>query len=208
MKDELVLGFPRKLLDDLGTFQGIQLNHIDRYLGAILDPRNTRFLPRSRAEEDPNFKQIIPYVLVMCDNAFLHYVRGKSSGEKRLVAMGSIGVGGHINPADETLFSVGQDFYASAVQRELHEELRTDRDFHSKIVGLLNDDSTPVGQVHFGIVHLCEVADKAVAKGEACITDLKFLTFEELTDRREELEGWSQLCLDHLQEFLHSWRRR
>jgi predicted NUDIX family phosphoesterase len=208
MKDELVLGFSRKLLDDLGSFQGIQSNQIERYLGAILDPRNTKFLPRSQAEEDPSFKQIIPYVLIMCNDAFLHYVRGKSSGEKRLVAMGSIGVGGHINPSDETLFSLGRDFYESAVQRELHEELRTDLNFHSKIVGLLNDDSTPVGRVHFGIVHLCEVADKAVAKGEACITDLKFLTFRELTDIREELEGWSQLCLDHLREFLHLWRRQ
>ncbi|HVN79000.1 MAG TPA: NUDIX domain-containing protein, partial [Terriglobia bacterium] len=208
MKDELVLGFPRKLLDDLGSFQGIQLNHTDRYLEAILSPRNTRFLPRSRAEKDPNFKQIIPYVLVMCNNTFLHYVRGKSSGEKRLVAMGSIGVGGHINPTDETLFSLGEDFYECAVQRELHEELRTDRNFHTKIVGLLNDDSTPVGQVHFGVVHLCELEDNAVVKGEACITGLKFLTLEELADKREQLEGWSQLCWDHLQEFLHLWRRR
>jgi len=206
MKDELVLGFPSKVLDDLGAFQGIRSNHIEHYLGTILDPRNTRFLPRSQAEGDPHFKQIIPYVIVMCDNAFLHYVRGKSSGEKRLVAKGSIGIGGHINSSDETLFSVGQDFYEGAVQRELHEELRLTGNIPTRIVGLLNDDSTPVGQVHFGIVHLCELTDKAVCKGEACITGLKFLTFEELTDKREELEGWSQHCLDHLQEFLHLWR--
>ena len=203
MKDELVLGFPRKLLDELGPFQGLQFN-VDRYLGAILDSGNTKFLPRSRAEEDPSFKQIIPYVLVKRDQAFLHYVRGKGSGEKRLVAMGSIGIGGHINPSDETLFSIGRDFYDSAVQRELHEELRMDGYFHTKIVALLNDDSTPVGRVHFGIVHLCELGDKTVAKCEACITDLKFLTFEELLEKREQLEGWSQHCLDHLQEFLSS----
>jgi len=90
----------------------------------------------------------------------------------------------------------------------LYEELRVDRNVSSKIVGLLNDDSTPVGQVHFGIVHLCEVEEKAVGKGEACITDLKFLPYEQLLEKREELEGWSQLCLDHLQEFLHLWRRQ
>jgi predicted NUDIX family phosphoesterase len=200
MKDELVLGFPRKLLDDLGTFQGIRIEK-ERYLEVILDSRNTRFMPRSQAEEDLSFKQIIPYVLIRRDDRLLHYVRGKGSGEKRLVAKGSIGIGGHINPSDENLFGTGRDFYESAVQRELHEELRMDGHFHTRIVGLLNDDSVPVGRVHFGIVHLCELRDENVSKGEACITDLRFLTIEELTERREQLEDWSQHCLDCVKEF-------
>jgi predicted NUDIX family phosphoesterase len=201
MRDELVLGFPRKLLDDLGTFQGIQLE-TERYLEVILDSRNTRFMPRSLAEIDPSFKQIIPYVLIRRDDRLLHYVRGKGSGEKRLVAKGSIGIGGHINPSDENLFGTGRDFYESAVQRELHEELRMDGYFQTRIVGLLNDDSVPVGRVHFGIVHLCELGDENISKGEACITDLKFLTIEELTERREQLEDWSEHCLDYVKEFL------
>ena len=70
--------------------------------------------------------------------------------------------------------------------------------FRTRIVGLINDDSTPVGQVHFGIVHLCELGDENVAKGEACITDLKFLTVPELVERRDQMETWSQLCLQLL----------
>ncbi len=201
MKDELVLGFSRELLDGLGNFQGIELN-VDRYVEIILDSRHTRFVPRSRAEDDPSFKQIIPYVLIKRNSTFLHYVRGKGSGEKRLVAQGSIGIGGHINPSDESLFNTGREFYETAVQRELHEELRTDGHFDTRIVALLNDDSTSVGQVHFGIVHLCELEEENISKGEACITDLRFLTLEELTERRGQLEGWSQHCLDHIPEFL------
>ena len=203
MKDELVLGFPRKLLDDLGAFQGIQLE-TECYLEVILDARNTRFMPRSQAEEDPSFKQIIPYVLIRRNDRLLHYVRGKGSGEKRLVRKGSIGIGGHINPSDETLFGTGRDFYERAVQRELHEELHMDGHFYTRIVGLLNDDSVPVGRVHFGIVHLCDLRDENISKGEACITDLKFMTLGELADRREQLEGWSQHCLDYIKEFIGS----
>ena len=149
MAEEMVLVFPRQLLDTLGEFQGIQLD-ATRYIGSILDGGQTRFMPRSQAEENPEFKQIIPYVLIRQGDRWLHYVRGKASGEKRLVAKGSIGVGGHINPEDQSLFDSGRDFYDRAVQRELHEELHTDGEFRTRIVALLNDDSTPVGRGAFG----------------------------------------------------------
>lgn len=203
MREELVLTVPRSLLDELGAFQGIQLK-VKSYLQHILDTRHTRFLPRSQAEEDPRFKQIIPYVLIKRGESLLHYVRGKGSGEKRLVAKGSIGIGGHINPVDESLFSVGREFYESAVERELHEELKMNGTFHHQISALLNDDSTPVGQVHLGIVHLCELSQENVSKGEACITGLQFLTLEELRSRREHLETWSQLCLDHFPQLVEA----
>jgi predicted NUDIX family phosphoesterase len=197
MADELVLTFPRKLLDELGAFQGFQSCQ-DYFISKILDSKNTRFIPRSKAETDPAFKQIIPYVMIQKGDTLLHYVRGKGSGEKRLVAMGSIGIGGHINHRDENLFGSGYDFYEEAVQRELHEELRMEGHFQTQIVGLINDDSTPVGQVHFGIVHLCKLGAENISKGEACITELRFLTLEELQERRAQMETWSQLCLDFI----------
>jgi predicted NUDIX family phosphoesterase len=203
MREELVLTVPRSLLDELGAFQGIQLK-VESYLQHILDTRHTRFLPRSQAEEDLRFKQIIPYVLIKRGESLLHYVRGKGSGEKRLVAKGSIGIGGHINPLDESLFSAGREFYERAVQRELHEELKINDTFHHKIAALLNDDSTPVGKVHLGIVHLCELSQENIFKGEACITGLQFLTREELRLRREHLETWSQLCLDHFPQLVEA----
>jgi len=195
MAEELVLCFPRALLDEIGTFQGIRTS-VAPFVPRILEARNTRFVARSQAEEDPSLKQIIPYVLIRRGDTLLHYVRGKGSGEKRLVAKGSMGIGGHINHRDESLFQAGLDCYEEAVQRELHEELRMDGRFRTRIVALINDDSTPVGQVHFGIVHLCDLGDENVSKGEACITDLRFLTLPELRARRDQMETWSQLCLD------------
>jgi predicted NUDIX family phosphoesterase len=197
MREEMVLCFPRTLLDEIGSFQGIRTD-VTAYVPRVLEAGNTHFVARALAENDPSQKQIIPYVLIRKGDAYLHYVRGKGSGEKRLVAKASIGIGGHINHGDENLFLTGLEFYEEALQRELHEELRMDGHFRTRIVGLINDDSTPVGQVHFGIVHLCELADENVSKGEACITDLRFLTVPELIERREQLENWSQLCLEIL----------
>jgi predicted NUDIX family phosphoesterase len=197
MAEELVLAFPRRILDAVGDFQGIEFN-VSRYIPAILDKADCRFLPRAMAESDPTYKQVISYVLIQKGNTWLHYVRGKASGEKRLVAKSSIGIGGHINPHDQSLFDAGLDFYETAVQRELREELRMDGVFETRIVALLNDDSSAVGQVHFGIVHLCTLTDEIVSKGEASLTGLAFLTLEELLKRREQMETWSQFCLDHL----------
>jgi predicted NUDIX family phosphoesterase len=203
MQDELVLTFPRLLLDEIGSFQGLQTD-FHPYIPRVLEAGNTRYIARSSAEQDPAFKQVIPYVLVRKGNTLLHYVRGKGSGETRLVAKGSIGIGGHINHRDEDLFGTGLDFYAEAVQRELHEELRMGGRFRTRVVALINDDSTPVGQVHFGVVHLCDLGDENVARGEACITDLRFCTRDELRARRGQMENWSQLCVDWV---LEEWDR-
>ena len=87
------------------------------------------------------------------------------------------------------------------VQRErtvdkLHEELLIDADLTTRVVGVINDDSTPVGQVHFGVVHVCDLGDEHVSRGEPCITELQFLTLNQLRSRRDAMETWSQLALD------------
>ncbi len=197
MAEELVLCFPRKLLDEIGSFHGVQTN-VAPYIPRILQKENTKSIARSQAENDPSWKQIIPYVLIKKGDKLLHYVRGKGSGEKRLVAKGSIGIGGHINDRDEALFREGTEFYDDALQRELHEELKMDGHFSTRIVALINEDETAVGSVHLGVVHLCELGDENVSKGEAAITDLRFLTLQELLDRREQMENWSQMCLDFI----------
>jgi len=205
--DEKVLVFSRSLFEKLGVFQGFS-GDVDRYLSAILDPRNNSFQPRSRAENDPNFKQIIPYVVVTDGKSILHYVRGKKAGEKRLVAKGSIGIGGHINNEDfkgETLFNIqnfGPQAFQDAVQREACEELSVEGAFDVRPVGLINDDLTEVGQVHLGVVHVLFRAPDQVKRREQVITQMEFLPVADLKDKRDQMETWSQLCLDHLDVLL------
>jgi len=201
--DENILVIKRELFDRLGCFHGLNFA-VKPYLDAILSRGNNFFLPRAKAEMDPSHKQIIPYVLVAHGDKVLHYVRGKKAGEQRLVAKGSIGIGGHLNDTDESLFAWDEAAYRAGVEREVNEEILITAPFEDKIVALLNDDSTEVGRVHLGVVHLFKLARPKVEKREAVITNLSFLSKNELVDRRDNLESWSQLCVDSLDRLLTS----
>jgi predicted NUDIX family phosphoesterase len=167
-----------------------------------LERANNFFTPRAAAETNPELKQIIPYVLLVHEGRVLHYVRGKKAGEQRLVAKGSIGIGGHMNDHDEGLFALDRAAYDAGVQREVGEELRLGTTYTQRAVALLNDDSNEVGRVHLGVVHVFQLATADVAKGEAMITDLAFLDRAQLAARRDSMETWSQICFDHLDRLL------
>ena len=198
---ENVLVVRRSLFDELGSFQGLCFEP-HRYISALLSRGNNFFLPRAQAETDPAHKQIIPYALITHGDKVLHYVRGKKAGEQRLVAKGSIGIGGHMNDTDESLFAFDEAAYRAGVEREVNEEIKLETQFTDRIAALLNDDSNEVGQVHLGIVHVLELLEPKVEKAEAMITSLAFLTREELLARRDSLETWSQLCVDSLDQLL------
>ena len=199
--DENVLVIRRSLFDQLGSFQGLNFEPA-KYLNMLLSRGNNFFLPRAQAEKDPTYKQIIPYVLLAFKNKVLYYVRGKKAGEQRLVAKGSIGIGGHMNETDESLFALDEQAYRVGVEREVNEEIKIDTQFEDRIVALLNDDATEVGRVHLGVVHVFKLAEPKVEKREAMITNLAFLTKDELMARRESLESWSQICVDSLDRLL------
>jgi len=199
---ENVLVVRRALFDQLGNFHGLNFAP-EKYLTALLSRGNNFFFPRAQAENDPAYKQIIPYVLLAFQDRVLYYVRGKKAGEQRLVAKGSIGIGGHMNESDESLFAWDEQAYRAGVEREVNEEIKIGTQFEDRIVALLNDDTTEVGRVHLGIVHIFRLEEQKVEKREAMITNLAFLTRAELMARRDSLETWSQICLDSLDRFLN-----
>ena len=201
MQEEQILVIRRPLFDQLGSFQGLFFD-VDRYLPAFLARENNFFTPRGPAEMNPELKQIIPYVVLVHEGRVLHYVRGKKAGEQRLVSKGSIGIGGHMNDEDQDLFTFDRAAYDAAVQREVGEELRLGAKYTNRIAAILNDDSTEVGRVHLGVVHVFQLESDDVQKGEAMITELQFLDRGQLLARRDSLETWSQICLDHLDQLL------
>ena len=200
-KGEQVLVCPRSILDEIGSFDGATAE-VDRYLDKLLDKTNNRYALRYVAEEDESLKQLIPYVVFYHDGQVFSYVRGKGAGESRLRGNRSIGIGGHINPQDESLFAAGDSSsdlstYMEAVAREIDEEVVVTNPVEPKIIGLINDDSNPVGRVHLGIVHLCALNGQDVRKKEQQITEAGFIPLDDLLgSRREELETWSALAGD------------
>lgn len=198
---EYVLVVERKVLEEVGMFEGLQFD-VNRYIRKLFASGVPRFMPRSKVEKDPSFKQLIPYVIMSHNGKYLTYVRGTRAGETRLVTKRSIGIGGHINPADDMpLFNADfYETYLAAVRREVAEEISVEASHTDSIVALLNDESNEVGSVHFGIVHLWILAEPKVVRREQMITQTAFMTPEELQQVKDTMETWSQLCLGGLEK--------
>ena len=198
---EQVLVVERKVFEDIGIFQGLQFD-VDKYIRKLFVSGVPRFMPRSKVEKDPSFKQLIPYVIMSHNGKYLTYIRGTRAGEERLVAKRSIGIGGHINPADDMpLFNANfYETYLAAVEREVAEEISVETSHTDSIVAMLNDESNEVGSVHLGIVHFWTLDEPKVARKEQMITQITFMTPAQLQQVRHTMETWSQLCLSGLDE--------
>lgn len=193
-QSERVLVVPGSALDRLGRFQGFS-GEVDRYLLGLLTPELARFRARSEVEDDPGYKQIIPYVVLRGGGAVFCYTRGTSQGESRLHRLRSLGVGGHVAEADAEGRAT-LEAYEMAMRRELEEEVEVGGPGRMARVGLINDDSTPVGRVHLGVVHLFELERPAVVPRESGLADAEFVGLDRLPDLRGQFETWSQICID------------
>jgi predicted NUDIX family phosphoesterase len=197
---EHVLVVPTQLFHSLGYFQGF-CAEVDRYLKTLFAPDNISFRPRPEMEEDSSFKQLIPYVIFRHTDSAGHvsvyqYSRGGGSGEKRLVAKKSVGIGGHISQEDGE--AKDADPYHDGMNRELQEEVIIDTPHVINLVGLINDDETEVGKVHLGIVHICDVETPDVRSNEDEIEGNGFQPIQELLDNLDGFETWSAICLKAL----------
>lgn len=188
---ERVLVVPTPVFHRIGLFQGFNPRY-EEYLPRLLDPAHVSYRPRAEAEDDPSFKQLIPYVILKWRDQVFYYTRGKRATEARLQALRSLGVGGHISADDSTLFETP---YREAMFREVAEEVHLDSSYQERCVGLINDDSTPVGRVHLGIVHVFELAEPRVQRREQVLTKSGFAPLAELRGQRDQFEIWSQLLL-------------
>ncbi|MEM7475659.1 MAG: phosphoesterase, partial [Planctomycetota bacterium] len=149
-------------------------------------------------EEDPTVKQLIPYVILEAEidgvARIFQYTRGKGQGEKRLHALKSIGIGGHISSEDAD----SDDLYRSGMQRELSEEVVIEAKYHEELVGFIYDDTTPVGRVHLGVVHRLKLESADARARETEISLSGFAPVGELKADLDQFETWSQLCLTNL----------
>jgi predicted NUDIX family phosphoesterase len=194
VKTERVLVVPSEELDRLGRFQGFS-DQAERYLNALLVPALAQFKSRAEVEDDPGFKQIIPYVVFQSGSQVFCYTRGTSQGEARLHRLRSLGVGGHVAEADADGRKT-VEAYELALERELEEEVEVRSEGTMRLVGLINDDSTPVGQVHLGVVHLYELERPEVVPRELGLAEPEFIPAERLPGLRAGFETWSQICID------------
>lgn len=191
---ERVLVLPRAAVPGGCDFHGLRAldpGALRALRGAVAT--HGRYLDRAVAELDPTHKQLIPYVIVRDgDRVFLMH-RTDSGGDPRLHGKASIGVGGHLNPVDD-----GEDALMSGLRREWAEEVEADWEPTFELIGLLNDETNPVGAVHLGVVFRVEAGGRPVDVREHDKLVGGFAASAELAASWSRLETWSQLVADAL----------
>ncbi|WP_299464813.1 phosphoesterase [uncultured Gimesia sp.] len=193
---EHVMVVPTLLFHEVGYFQGFN-DRVEPYLNTLFDPNYISFRPRDTVEEDPSFKQLIPYCIFRHEGKIFYYTRGSKGGEQRLHSKRSIGIGGHISLEDEG--KTGST-YREGMQREINEEVVMETKYTEQCVGLINDDETEVGKVHLGIVHIFDLELPKVLPREESIIETGFDSPEKLLQELNQFETWSQICLKGLFE--------
>jgi predicted NUDIX family phosphoesterase len=192
--NERVLVIPTEHFRAAGYFHGFRAAD-EVYRRSILDPGAFSFRPRFEVENDPSFKQLIPYVVLRCGDQIYQYRRGKSGTEARLRALRSIGIGGHISEEDA---AGGSDPYLTGMARELTEEVDIRTSYRERLVGFINDDTVHVGKMHLGVVHVCELTEPLVHAREDALAEAGFETLASLLAARDDFETWSQFVLESL----------
>lgn len=202
--NESVLCIPRAELEIANIpSRGFKPGRIEGFL----EEYNPQFIPRTECETDPNWKQIIPYVVLRSklssgSRVIARYVRGKGSAEERLTAKHSIGFGGHINSSDGAYATLA---FANGVQRELNEELKINCRYDLEEAALINDDTTDVGKVHLGFLIIVDLDYPSAYPAEDEISQFWFdsetsllLAAEETELENSPFEVWSSLALAYL----------
>ncbi len=194
MKSEQVLCVRRDDIFPDGAWHGFVTENLDRHQRVIRE--NYQFKPRAEVEDDPTFQQIIPYVVFRHDHRYLLTHRLRASSEKRLRKQYSLGVGGHINPGDLD----GGDPILDGLKREWAEEVVYDGRFEARLLGLLNEESSPVSKVHLGVVFVVDGDSPDIQIRETDKLAGELLTLDEMRIHFLEMESWSQLVYERLRE--------
>lgn len=156
--------------------------------------REHEFIPRPDAETDASYKQIIPYVILRQGDKIFATRRLNKGGEARLHGKLSIGIGGHINPVDET---EREKVLMRGLERELTEEVSIEKRGELIPVGVINDDTNGVGSVHLGLCFTMDVEGKVSVKETEKLEGL-WMAVPELMENWDFMETWTQIAVKAL----------
>jgi predicted NUDIX family phosphoesterase len=194
--EELVFAFPTDELWKLITFtkKGLIIGNSE-VLKRII--HNGLFLKRSELENDPSYKQIIPYAIISNKDSFYLFRRSSGQTEKRLHNKFSLGVGGHMNPDDSK--ESKEQYLIDELKRELYEEVKLlNGCLIEKIefIGFINDDTIPVGRVHLGLLYNIHVSNKEVYINETDKMTADWIDKPNLAEFYEGMETWTKITFD------------
>ena len=180
-----------------GIWNGINSQKLRKFINLIY--KKHKFMKRGDAEENPNWKQIIPYMFFENDNRVFLMQRKGDHTDSRLANKYSLGVGGHINKEDvKSIKSIkGEKVVMEWAKREFEEEIQYSGKYTTEFVGILNHDANEVGMVHAGLVIRIK-GDEDVISVRDEYKEGSLVSLEEAGRYYKHMETWSQIVYDFL----------
>lgn len=191
---EEVLVVSRSELFPNGPHAGISEEAMSR-IQALVETYG-QFKPRFQVENNPEWQQIIAYLIFKYRDKYWLMKRAAAGGEARLHHLYSLGIGGHIKKED---LERGEQLVDWA-KREFDEEVEYQGRLTSRLLGILNDDSNEVGRVHVGLVVLIEGDTGEIAIKEDDNEEGQLLTLTEMEKYYDQMENWSRIVFDYLRK--------
>jgi predicted NUDIX family phosphoesterase len=192
---EHVLVVPRQVLVPQEGMQGL-IAKKDFEAEAELILQHGEFLPRPMMEQDPRYKQIIPYLTFIHNGSVFVMQRKATASETRLQSKFSIGIGGHIRSTDIT----GGDI-AQWAKREFAEEISYTGNYTLSALGLINDDSNSVGQVHIGFAYILQGDSNLISINDEHASGI-LMSKADCLAIYDRMETWSKLVFDAIADRL------
>ena len=154
------------------------------------------FIEKKLAERDEDYKQIIPYIVILNkENRIALYKR--KGNEERLHGLWSAGFGGHIEDFEYGNGMSVVELIKKSALRELQEEFSPQVNFDLKFQGIINEEVTKVGRTHIAWVFSVEVDRKMFTPSDE-IEKIYWIKSDEL--HQYNIELWSEMAIKLITE--------
>lgn len=196
MKTELTLAVPTTYVWSILDYvkNGVIKVNDSQIVNHLLE--NGLFKHRYELEDNPLYKQIIPYAAICYKNMIYMFHRTKKQTETRLHNMYSLGVGGHMNPWGN---SIDIKYMHHELARELNEEVLLHEDCKIENIvpiGFINDDTNEVGKVHIGVLYQIHLSNMDIEINEKDKMTGQWVDMSELKAYYNQMESWSKIYID------------
>src|SRR5512143_1091733 len=156
--------------------------------GRLAMLRDYQYLEREPLENDPTYRQVIPYVVVSSPRGICLMQRCKGQGEARLLGKHYIGAGGHVEDGHTVFYTALKE-----CTEELGLPLRT-----LDLTGVMLTDGSAVDNVHLCIFGRADSNYTEFQSPEGALHNARWVDPAELLRHVDTMEKWSQIIVEHL----------
>ena len=200
-RPERILCVPKSVVEHLFAKPKFYDRTRDIYKTIVNIKKYGVFVNRAIAEKTTFQKQVIAYAIIKNNNSILCIKRTRNSNRKALRLRYSLLFGGHVDQAEEGV----DNPLISCLERELKEEFGIEIREKPRLIGVVADPTTVVGQLHMGVIFETSIRQESVTV-EAGMDNEEFvhsgkkqvhslLDMKSILHISDMLDPWSQLYL-------------